>query len=154
MKSVQFTHSYTPASVQAIEKFEQILGYHLPSSYKNFLLTYNGGHPIPSGFTFGEQGKEYSVAEWLFGLHTEPYNNLAKEWGIYRERVPEGFLPIGTDPGGNLLLLCVTGNARGAVFFWDHEEENSVGEPTTQDNIYPVAESFTSFLKGLIDFVD
>lgn len=37
----------------------------------------------------------------------------------YRDRVPASMLPIGTDPGGNLLLLGV--QARAGVYAWDHE---------------------------------
>lgn len=59
-----------------------------------------------------------------------------------RYRLPEGMLPIATDPGGNLLLLGL--NEREGLFVWDHEhrelrpgefeqrvaELRAVGEPT------------------------
>jgi len=45
----------------------------------------------------------------------------------YAERLPEYFLPIGTDPGGSLLILGV--EDRKGIYVWDHEHrELLVGE--------------------------
>jgi len=56
----------------------------------------------------------------LFGVGGDPDRDaLALVADTYEDRLPAGAVPIGTDPGGNLVLLgCgpLTG-----VFVWDHE---------------------------------
>jgi hypothetical protein len=62
--------------------------------------------------------------------------------------LPIGYLAVGTDPGGNLLLLTTLGEHAGRVFFWDR-----VGFWVRADgrNLFPVADSFHQFLGVLWD---
>jgi hypothetical protein len=62
-------------------------------------------------------------------------------------QLPDGVVPIGCDPFGNLLLLDIMARDFGYVYFWDHEKEN-MKEPTW-DNISIVAKSFTAFDQAL-----
>ncbi|MBC7919943.1 MAG: SMI1/KNR4 family protein, partial [Ferruginibacter sp.] len=42
-----------PVSESDINKLENTLGLKLPPIYRNFLLKYNGGEPIPDGLQVG-----------------------------------------------------------------------------------------------------
>jgi hypothetical protein len=44
--------------------------------------------------------------------------DLYKKLDIYEDRIPNGFLPIASDPGGNLFLLVLIEDVNGSVFFW------------------------------------
>ncbi len=87
---------------------------------------------------------------YLAGLHDGPYW-ASLRWHIetLRGRMPAELLPIGHDPGGNLICLAYRGEQRGTIYYWDHEMEAEEGEPATWDNLYPLAKSFTEFLNGL-----
>ncbi|MED9612199.1 SMI1/KNR4 family protein, partial [Escherichia marmotae] len=41
-----------PATSESISDFEGKIGSKLPDDYKNFLLKYNGGQPLPNSFKF------------------------------------------------------------------------------------------------------
>ena len=63
--------------------------------------------------------------------------------------MPQGYLPIGCDPGGNQICLVVKGQNYGQVFFWDHEFEADDGNEPTDDNLTFIAPDFDAFLKSL-----
>ncbi len=60
--------------------------------------------------------------------------------------VPEGYIPIGEDPGGNLLLLSLHSHSKDHIFFWDR-----VGILARErgQNLFPVAEDINQFLESL-----
>ena len=39
------------------------------------------------------------------------------------ERIPEGLIPFGESPGGNLVCWSARSDDGGSVWFWDHEYE-------------------------------
>jgi hypothetical protein len=91
-----------------------------------------------------------STLRQLHGLHNGPrWARLESLRKTYAGRVPDGLLPIGTDPFGNVFCLGLGGAWRGKVWFWDHESEADEGEPPRVDNLSMVAASFTSFLAAL-----
>ena len=102
-----------------LSEFEAKLGHPLPGDYRAFLLEHNGGTPQPAAFALG---CDVSEVHLLYGLHDGPeYAQL--EWALrtYAGRVPPDLLPIGSDPGGNELCVCLAGGRRGRIYFWDHE---------------------------------
>jgi len=108
-------------------------------AYKNFLLSQNGGVPVNGVFHYGDGNSSGIV---FFGVNTgENYSDLIWNYEVYKNCIPEGFFPIGSDPGGN--LICIDfGNDQG-VYFWDHEREDN---PPSRNNIYRVGVSFEKFL--------
>ncbi|MES9765433.1 SMI1/KNR4 family protein, partial [Priestia megaterium] len=58
---------------------------------------------------------------------------------------PEEFLPIGKDPGGN--VICVNNDDH--IYFWDHEEETS--QPNDLNNMYLLAENIYMFVDSLYE---
>ena len=128
-----------PTTEEAINVLEMFLEVKLTDDYKKFLLEHNGGHPEPSI-------SKHSCVRYLFGLHNGPYHcNLVKRIKMYQGRIPEGIIPIASDPGGNLFCLALKQN-RGSVYFWDHEREED--EPS-MNNMEIESTSFNSFIEEL-----
>ena len=73
--------------------------------------------------------------------------------------MPEGFLPIGDDGGGDQIFMLVAGEKAGRVYYWDHNSEwdeedyTEDGLPVPPDlkwqNVTMIAESFEDFLMRL-----
>jgi hypothetical protein len=126
---------------------------HLPDDYRAFLLANNGGEPDrwDYGIPFLERGEPSEAGlQVVFGIQ-EPWESPANIlWVLeaYAGRLPDGFLPIARDPGGNLLVLRVRGEPVGQVWFWDHEGEHRVSGEEPLANMSWVASSFTEFVAG------
>lgn len=134
-----------PAPARAVERLERrrIAGK-LPAPYRRFLLTHNGGKPVPAGFTLPGPRRPYRDGEVRAFLGIDVENYDLETWcDIYRGRMPDELMPIALDPLGNVICLAIRGKQRGAVFFWDHERET---HPADWSNVERVAGSFKEFL--------
>lgn len=109
-----------PASESAVEQFEKNSGIQLPRCYRGYLLSSNGGQPCSEvGFQVDEGG-ECVMLGCLYGLcKDDPGVDLDTVYEELVDDVASGFLPIGEDPGGNLLLLSTNGDDSDAIHFWD-----------------------------------
>jgi hypothetical protein len=150
---VRMTNSNPPILESTLTKFENEIGVSLPSDYKEFLLQHNGGCPHPDYFPMQGPTPELSFGELQFLFSFSPGDSLDLRWNLktYRQRVPSDLLPIGCDPGGNLLCIAISGEQRGAMYFWDHGFETAVEgkKPPDYSNVYFVAPSFTHLLESL-----
>lgn len=128
-----------------LANFEAKSGITLPNDYSAFLLEHNGGRSRECVCVIPKFG--FSIVNDFFGINTGNSCNLASNIERYIGRVPEGFLPIANDPGGNLFILCYQGETVGKVFFWDHENEPFDETTDWQNfrNIYYITSSFESF---------
>ncbi|MGG1646831.1 SMI1/KNR4 family protein [Peribacillus simplex] len=59
--------------------------------------------------------------------------------------MPEDFISIANDPGGNEILIGVSGEYQGKIYFWIHdiEPEEEMG------NMFILADSFAEFFNNL-----
>jgi hypothetical protein len=130
--------------------FESQIGFTLPSAYRLFLLKYNGGRPIPSGFPIrGFVNNPYGMIHYFFGIDQDfECYDLPWNWGVMNGRLPDGFLPIAGDHSGDLLCLSLYGDNYGSIVFWDFYDEHF---PPTRRNVYDVADSFSEFLESLFE---
>jgi hypothetical protein len=137
------------AAESTIQQLENELGHRLPEDYRRFLVQTNGGRPERARFAIQTlDGSTDSIVDWLLTLDIrEQLYTIRKYRRMYEDRIPNGMIPIGCDPFGNLILLNIVAKDFGYVYFWDHETEN-MKEPTWE-NISLVAKSFTAFEKGL-----
>jgi cell wall assembly regulator SMI1 len=139
--------STSGATDSQIVELERMIGSSLPYDYRRFLSEVNGGRPSPNAFE-GPTG-DGSVLNWFFTLNQEePIYFLPGVIDAYNERIPPQLLPIATDPFGNVVVLDVGAKSVGAIYFWDHENENPDGDPWWE-NISFIAPSFTEFVNGL-----
>jgi hypothetical protein len=146
-------NAHPSVSAAEIEQLARAHGISLPAEYLEFLVTSNGGKPVPSDFSFEARGELVEATVHYFLAIRDGTNGLAFYWENMRGRMPAELVPIASDPGGNLICLGVSGEVRGKVYFWDHELESD-DEPPGWDNFSLIAGSFTEFLAGLQDLPD
>jgi cell wall assembly regulator SMI1 len=153
MTTTTIRDSFQPKlSAEDIETVERRLNLVFPTDYKEFLLAHNGGRPKPNRFPIrGNRSDTQGILSWLYGIHDDGTYNLIDQAAMFQDRVPPELLPIGEDPGGNLICLTISGSNRNHVYFWTHEDEVDEGEIPSYDNIYFVADSFTELLEGLTE---
>ncbi|MGL4231778.1 MAG: SMI1/KNR4 family protein [Casimicrobium sp.] len=134
---------------KAIDVFEQQLGVTLPETYRAKLASLTATRPSPAVFDIPNQG--FSSVDYFFPLLSkDKTETLQHKLRLYKNRIPSDYLPIARDPGGNLVLLCLKGNARGSVFFWDHELESDEEDAETyRENLICLAKSFDAFFHDL-----
>ncbi|MCX7568633.1 SMI1/KNR4 family protein [Tumebacillus sp. DT12] len=143
-------NSHEKLSLEQVEQFEAVQGVILPLKYKTFLLQWNGGYPELNVFKISdEQGT--SVLNVLNGIG-DMYDNLEKVMDIYEDRLPTGFIPIGDDPGGNVICVGTKEPYYEQIYFWDHEQESD--EPDDMTNMYLLARDIYEFLERLYDDTD
>lgn len=143
MKDVKMPLTY--ADVDAFEKRQNVT---LPRQYREWLLRFNGGRPVPGEFSLPGRDSLEGVA-WFFAIHDGEHNNLDTEcryWRITTGRLPSTLIPIAGDGSGSLICVSIGEADLGKVYFWDHEAET---EPPTTANLDPVANSFNAFVEML-----
>lgn len=133
----------------AVELFERVLNAKLPVAYRQFLLQHNGGYPSPENFRSLDGQEESSVQDFYRINSKNRHDDLLDCWKLFRDRIPDDFLAIGSDPGGNQICIAVRGKFHGKIFFWDHEMEVEEGANPGMKNMSLLADNFTSFLEAL-----
>ena len=133
--------------LEQIIKFQIDNNIKLPEKYKQFMLKWNGGYPEPNLFRISDK-QGTSVVNILNGIG-DMYDNLEKVMEIYKNRLPNSFIPIGDDPGGNVICLGIEKPYNEAIYFWDHENESS--NPEVMSNMYFLAKDIGTFLDNLTD---
>jgi hypothetical protein len=148
---MEFERNFGPFNEKVLEALEQVWGFKLPSSYRTFILKYNGGVPINDTFYFKNDLSRGALIQIFLGVTPEKNANLLKHLQTYQGRIPNAMFPIAYDPGGNLILLAVKGPDRGKIFFWDHENEvdSDLDEVPRYSNLTLIADSFNEFLSIL-----
>ena len=99
------------------------VGSALPDDYAYFCSAHGAGAfdkhamlPLPPGCALGPDFR----LDTLYAVGaSEDWNPVALLADIYLDRLPEGFLPIASDPGESLLLLGT--RERAGAYVWDHE---------------------------------
>ena len=115
-----------------------------------FLEEYNGGKPTPNSFDFDDGNDASYVDNFLSITENDENKSICEYMSTYKGRIPEGFLIIAHDPGGNLILLGVTNDQRG-IYFWDHEMEAEDDEEPSFKNMHFVTETIERLLSSLYE---
>jgi cell wall assembly regulator SMI1 len=148
-----------PAPQDQLEAFEAELGSRLPNDYRQFLARTNGG-VIRGWYRFkgrtprGEMWSTY--LHHVCGFREEPHFSLRFNRGCClsaESGFPHALLWIMDDPGGNGICIGLTGDQRGKVYFWIHDElpdpEAWDGRVESASNVILLAESFTEFVANI-----
>lgn len=130
-------------TINEIREFQEQYGIRLPDQYIDFLLKYNGGYPEASTFKISNEEGE-SVVNKFYGIG-DMKGSLAKVFEVLDGELPEGFISIGSDPGGNEICIGIDMKYFGKIYFWVHDIE-SVEE---MDNMYLLNNSFKDFFNNL-----
>ncbi len=98
--------------------FENRHQIRLPSSYRKFIRSCNGGSPVPSFF----EDNQKDVRVFLQVILPMTGRLIEEYLDHFVDALEAGYLPVGLDGGGNIFLL---GLEAGAIYFWDHERDPS-----------------------------
>jgi hypothetical protein len=114
--------SWRPPAVEALQRMQIETPCTLAADYAGFLSRYGPGGFGAGGFVNLPDdcpiGTRFEV-DILFGVGSrDSWNPFHLAAETYEGHLPASYLPIATDPGGNL-LVCACGS--GAVYAWDHE---------------------------------
>ncbi|HWO23229.1 MAG TPA: SMI1/KNR4 family protein [Kofleriaceae bacterium] len=154
---------FNPLSEAEIVSLEGAVGGALPPFYRSFLLTFGASsfrkivefspvRRLPPSVSSDGRG----FVDVLYGAAADHPNDLGGMLDLYRARMPEHFLPIAGDGGGNQIAMLVGGDHSGTIYYWDHnnewDEEDYVEDdlPVPSDlkwqNVTVIAASFDAFL--------
>jgi SMI1-KNR4 cell-wall len=137
-----------------VVQLEQKLEMLLPSDYRDFLISHNGGVPYHNTFDV-VQGLErkylYSFAIRKFlGLNERGHDDLIRTRYSLRHQLPDGFLPIAVDKFRNFMCLALPD---GQVYFFDLQ--NAIRNEWPKKDLplemffYPVAITFSDLIENL-----
>jgi cell wall assembly regulator SMI1 len=137
-----------PLNDENVRLLENELGFSLPKEYRDFLLRYNGGRPIPRAFPIRNlTNNPFGVIQVFFRIGGDfETSTLIWNWEIHNGRIPSNLFPIACDDGGDLICISLFGDDAESVVFWDYHQETN--EPT-YDNVYHIADSFEEFLESI-----
>ncbi len=141
MKKLNFIEKNKQVTESEISNAEKMIGVVFPSDYRAFLLSDNGGLATECIFEVPDYGQSSIV---FYGIETgEEYSDLYSSCEAYKARLPDKVVPIGFDPGSNLICIYIED---GSIWYWDHEKEN---DPPTLSNMKQLQPSFADFVDSL-----
>ena len=125
---------------QEIWDFEREYDLTLPNDYREHLLKYNGGAVTNSYLYF----KDYDSGIRLSSFQPLKYGNdtIEKSYKDSRDYLPERYINVGYTGTGNICMSLQEQNY-GFIYIYYSEVELEF-----------VANSFTEFLDGLVDYSD
>jgi hypothetical protein len=142
---VEQPNPYGALEEGALGAFERSLKERLPETYRQHLLSYNGGKWEPKCFVISEKEGESSV-HGVYGLHGGPgYCRLDAIRETFSDRIPKDLLAIACDSFGNQICIGISGKWRDAIYFWNHEV---VGNKS----LTRIADSFDNFIGSLFKY--
>ena len=130
---------------KTIHDFEEELGQPMPDDYREFLLHH--GMVAATGLVFpdpNQPSKPGGGVGVFYGLQPGSEYNLLSEWEGTKGEIPPGLLAIADSPGG-LICIVLSGDERGAVYWFAAEDSRSGSD----DDFYLIAPSFTAFIHSL-----
>ena len=100
---------------------------------------------------------KYTKEDWI---KVKECYSIEWNYDCFRRRMPENFLPVGCDEGGNQVCISLYGEDEGTIWYWDHEGEiipsgwNYFLKSHEPDysNCYKVADNFQALLDGLFEY--
>lgn len=138
--------------VEKIQQLETLISYALPQQYREFLLQHNGGYPENQGFQDGR------VLNYFYGYFPNILNEFSLQTYLFTNRYPQGTMPIASVGGGDRLLLGLTGDLFGKIYYWQHDWEsddediaNALKPNNYFENVTFIANSFNEFLAMLYE---
>ncbi|HEU4323598.1 MAG TPA: SMI1/KNR4 family protein [Roseiflexaceae bacterium] len=144
---------FRPTNQEELKLFEDEFNISLPEKYKNFIITHNGGRPEKGIFQI-QSMDDIGILNWFFGVNVKSNYDLAKHIRDYKEYLPSGIIPVAEDPGGNFICISVEPENRGAVYYWDQEDDVFKGGEPSYKYLHQIAEDFEDFVNNLASPLD
>lgn len=141
MTSLTYEETFPAAPASKVEELEERLGARLPEPYRAYLATQDGG---------ALEGYNNHGIEIILGIGEVPqWSSLWYLLGQEAEFLPPGYIPVGSDAGGGLFLLDVTGPDRGSVWHQSSEMEEDDEGAVTPVSRERLADSWDAFLASI-----
>jgi len=139
-----------------LEKLEVLTGP-LSDDYRNFLLYFGGSVLFNVDLIFkGIQhsvwanSEGYDAIESLYGLEDSGHDyTIFEAIDTYHNEFRDQFIPIGSSSGGNEICLCIHGDMKGQIWFWDHESDPMFDMKTVLSGMTLIENSFQKFINKL-----
>lgn len=162
MKNLEWKYADDPVTEEIIEKIGQAMGIKFPQYYIECAKVNHGANVIP--YCFDVEGLE-RVFGSLLSFDEESSNYIVEDYNNYRATLPNGVIPFGIDPAGNLICFDYKNHEENPIIvFWEHEgawekeelmESEGItaeeAEEVARENVFYVASTFTEFLNKLYD---
>ena len=131
--------------------FEETIDKILPTEYREFLISTGGETPRNNSFLISDGEDAWETDVSFFGLQTGAYclYSVPENFREHDGRIPKHLVPIGSDPGGNLVCISVAAESNGQIFFADHDYFTYEDEEPSDDGAQLLANSFGDFLGSL-----
>ena len=133
-----------------VDGFERRFGVVLPRDYRAFLLEVNGGRTAKTHREF-----DRGILNELLSLNEpEESSDLAACNEFVRKDLKTSeIITVGADDGGGEILLAVSGDHSGEVWFQVHEERPWEANPRVlwhdRRDVRKLADSFSAFMSSL-----
>lgn len=111
----KFSNCNVEEKITDIERQNEII---LPVQYKNFLHRYNGGYTPKTKFKAGEISSDL---QGFFGVGNVKLSLDDVELGDFLEK---NIFPIACDSFGNYIVIGLSNDDAGKIYFCDHEKGN------------------------------
>lgn len=131
-----------------ITQVEEKLGINFPKDYLEVVMKNDGGFPDPNVFFMNSNEESFNN---LINLKVDAEYNIFKTMDMVKDRLVDGIVPFGDDPGGNLICFDYRSSDEPTVVFWDHE---IAGGGDLEKAITFVCNSFTDLLDMLHEPLD
>ena len=162
MKNLEWKYADDLVTEEIIGKIGKSMGIKFPKDYIECAKVNHGANVIP--YCFDVEGIE-RVFGSLLSFEEGSSDYIVTDYNNYRATLPNGVIPFGIDPAGNLICFDYKNHADNPiVVFWEHEDAwekealmESEGitaeeaEEVARENVFYVASSFTDFLNKLHD---
>jgi len=146
---LQMERTNPPVNEQEVMTFARRHSLNLPKEYREFLVRYNGGEPIPPTFPIqGFPNNPFGDVQVFFGLNAvDETGDLNAIMADLKGLIPAGILPIACTGSDDFVCLDLRGGKERIVFwdrvpFWGANIWN-------EDDLYFIASNFDAFLRGL-----
>jgi SMI1 / KNR4 family (SUKH-1) len=139
---MKFRNSGPLPSEDQLRELESEFRISLPSAYREFLLTINGGYP--EGDYFEAIDGSVFVLQRLWVLGTDPPWDLAHR-NRYFDNRPK-FFEIGFSICGDPVAIDLKGRQRGRVVWFDHEVDSGLFR---RRDLRLLSNSFSELIDGL-----
>ncbi|PED05041.1 SMI1/KNR4 family protein [Bacillus pseudomycoides] len=162
MENLEWKYADDPVTEEIVKKIGHSMGIKFPKDYIDCAKVNHGANVIP--YCFDVEGIE-RVFGSLLSFDEESSDYIVKDYNNYRATLPNGVVPFGIDPAGNLICFDYKSHKEDPiVVFWEHEgawEKNALMESeeitaeeadeVARENVYYIANNFTEFLNKLHD---
>lgn len=152
------SHGHAPATETSIAQFENTIGHALPSDYRAFLMISGGGYMAAQPSFNWPNGSWAGRVHTVGGLRDDEDYSLLHQWREPQWKLPQDFIWILRDHGGNPVGLTLSGTEVGHIFFLDHEIEpeedewdGTITSGLDSGYLLPLAPSFNAFIGAMLE---